>query len=246
MSRATDAFVDRLLVALPSLQDEYETIRREAAEEGLGEHVAGVFLDEVTRALRYRFRDGVIEAVQELADLAGVLESEYGDDPEVDQVIEGCFAALLSAAEETGGRDPLTVLGPKLAAVVRERREWRADPAAAAFVSRVIEVVPALGRLALDNRYGDRGDVLVHGFLSDVAFRAAEDFRSEDPAAVDDVRSVLRVLEAELGRDRGVDEAIAVSFVENLPYPGEPGDALTGELGPKLTAELTAQRPPDA
>jgi hypothetical protein len=42
-----------------------------------------------------------------------------------------------------------------------------------------------------------------------------------------------------------VDEAIAVSFVENLPYPGEPGDALAGELGPKLAAELAAQRPGD-
>lgn len=242
MSQATDAFVDRLLVALPSLQDEYETIRREAAEEGLREHVAGVFLDEVTRALRYRFRDGVIEAAQELADLAGVLEGEYGDDPEVDQLIEGCFVALLSVDEETGGRDPVTVLGPKLAAVVRERRQWRADPAAASFVTRVVEAVPALGRLAADNRYGDRGDVLVHGFLSDVAFREADNFRSEDPVALDEVRAVLAVLEAELGKDRGVDEAIAVSFVENLPYPGEPGDALAGELGPKLKAELEAQR----
>jgi hypothetical protein len=243
MSEATDAFVDRLLVALPSLQDEYETIRREAAEEGLGEHVAGVFLDEVSRALRYRFRDGVIEAEQELADLAGVLEDEYGTDSEVDQLIEGCFVALLSVDEETGGRDPVTVLGPKLAAAVRERRVWRADPAAAAFVSRVVEAVPALGRLASENRYGDRGDVLVHGFLSDIAFREADNFRSEDPVALDEVRAVLSVLEAELGVDRGVDEAIAVSFVENLPYPGEPGDALAGELGPKLKAELQAQRP---
>ena len=243
MSEATDAFVDRLLVALPSLQDEYETIRREAAEEGLGEHVAGVFLDEVTRALRYRFRDGVIEAAQELADLAGVLEEEYGRDQDVDQLIEGCFVALLSVADD-GGRDPVTVLGPKLAAVVRERRQWRADPAAAAFVTRVVEAVPALGRLASENRYGDRGDVLVHGFLSDVAFRAADGFRSQDPVALDEVRAVLSVLEAELGVDRGVDEAIAVSFVENLPYPGEPGEALVEQLGPKLRSELDAQRPP--
>jgi len=243
MSEATDAFVDRLLVALPSLQDEYETIRREAAEEGLGEHVAGVFLDEVSRALRYRFRDGVIEAVQELADLAGVLEEEYGHDAEVDQLIEGCFVALLSVEEETGGRDPVTVLGPKLSAAVRERRQWRADPAAAAFVARVVDAVPALARLASENRYGERGDVLVHGFLSDVAFREADNFRSEDPVALDEVRAVLSALEGEFGADRGVDEAIAVSFVENLPYPGEPGDALAGELGPKLKAELDAQRP---
>jgi hypothetical protein len=245
MSLATDAFVDRLLVRLPSLQAEYETIRRESAEEGLGEHVAGVFLDEVTRALRYRFRSGVIEATAELAALAAVLEEEYGRDPEVDQLVEGCFLSLLSV-EDPGGPDPITVLGPELAAVVRARREWRADPAASAFVERLVAAVPALSRLAVENRSGDRGDVLVHGFLSDVAFREADNFRSQDPAALEEVRAVLAALEAEFGVDRGVDEAIAVSFVENLPYPGDPGADLVQELGPKLRTELESQRPPEA
>jgi hypothetical protein len=245
MSEATDAFVDRLLVRLPPLQAEYETIRRESVEEGLGERVAGVFLDEVTRALRYRFRSGVIEATSELAALAAVLEDEYGRDPEVDQLVEGCFLALLSV-EEPGGPDPVTVLGPRLAAVVRERRAWTAEPAAAAFVERLVGAVPALARLAAENRNGDRGDVLLHGFLSDVAFREADNFRSEEAVALEEVRAVLSLLESEFGVDRAVDEAIAVSFVENLPYPGEPGADLTGQLGPKLRAELQTQRPAES
>jgi hypothetical protein len=135
------------------------------------------------------------------------------------------------------------VLGPKLSEVVGERRDWRAAPAAAAFVERVTDAVPALGRLAAENRYGDRRDVLVHGFLGDVAFRELDNYRSGGPVAMEEVRTVLALLEAELGTDRGVDEAIAVSFVENLPYPGEPGADLVDQLGPKLRAELARQRP---
>ena len=199
MSRqTTEDFVERLVTALPALRPEYEQIYRECREDGLTEAAPEVFLDEQTRALRYRFRDGVIEARAELE---------------------------------------------ALAAVIDERRDWRAAPGAVAFVDRVTAAVPALLRLAAENEYGDRGDVLVHGFLGDVAFRELDNYRSGGPVAMEEVRTVVALLETELGADRGVDEAIAVSFVENLPYPGEPGADLVDLLGPQLRAELQRQRP---
>jgi hypothetical protein len=146
---------------------------------------------------------------------------------------------------EDSGPDPRTVLGPKLAAVVGERRGWRAEPAVVAFVERATEAVPALARLAAENRYGDRGDVLVHGFLADASFRQLDNHRSGDPVAADEVRRVLDLLEAELGAARAVDEAIAVSFVENLPYPEQAGADIADLLGPKLRAELDRQRGDD-
>jgi len=64
----------------------------------------------------------------------------------------------------------------------------------------------------------------------------------------DTVRRLLDSLEteaeAEAGHEGDVDELIAVSFVENLPYDGEPGQAITGELGPRLSEMLRLQRQP--
>jgi hypothetical protein len=237
---AAEAFVERLVTALPALRPEWEQIARECREDGLTSAAPEVFVDEQTRALRYRFRDGVIEARAELEALAAAIEAEYGADPDVDDLVDGCFLALLSA--EDGGPDPLDVLGPKLSAVVAARRAWRSDPAAAAFVGRLTEAAPALARLAAENRYGDRGDVLVHGFLADVAFRQLEHHRSGGPVALEEVRTVLARLDAELGADRAVDEAIAVSFVANLPHGEEPGADIAEQLGPKLRAELERQR----
>jgi hypothetical protein len=239
-----EEFVQRLVVALPALRRECDQIYRECGEDGLTHAAAEVFLDEQTRALRYRFRDGVIEARAELEALAAAIEAEYGLDPDVDDVVDACFVALLSA--EVDGPDPLDVLGPKLSAAVTERRAWRSSPPAVALVGRATEAAPAVERLAAENRFGDHGDVLLHGFLGDVAAREIENHRSGGPVAQAEVRTVLALLEAELGADRAVDEAIAVSFVENLPYPGDPGADLVGELGPKLRTELEVQRPPEA
>jgi hypothetical protein len=249
--RTTEDFVERLVTALPALRAEYDQIYRECREDGLSEAAPEVFLDEQTRALRYRFRDGVIEARAELEALAAAIEAEYGEDPDVDELVDACFLALLSAptppptptSAVEGGPDPRAVLGPQLSAVLGERRDWRAAPGAVAFVDRVTEAVPALLRLAAENEYGDHGDVLVHGFLGDVAFRELDNYRSGGPVAMEEVRTVVALLETELGVDRGVDEAIAVSFVENLPYPDQPGADLVDLLGPKLRAELARQRP---
>ena len=53
----------------------------------------------------------------------------------------------------------------------------------------------------------------------------------------------MAALEAEAGQDPEIDEMLAVSFVEVLPHPGEPGAAMAENLGPKLTEMLREQRP---
>jgi len=61
-------------------------------------------------------------------------------------------------------------------------------------------------------------------------------------ARADEVRAVLGILEDEFANNAEVDEPIAVSFVENLPLPDEPGTALNDVLPPGLRAELHRQR----
>jgi hypothetical protein len=139
----------------------------------------------------------------------------------------------------TAGLDPLGLLGPKLATALGEQRGWRARPGVAAFVSRLVTAVPALEPLARENAFGDHGDVLVHPFLGDVVAREVENLRQ---GRIDEVRAVLDVLDAEFAED--AEEPIAVSFVENLPYPDEPGAEIVHLLGPRLRTELDRQRSP--
>jgi hypothetical protein len=237
---AAEHLAERVAAAIPDVRPDLERTVRECGEDGLEGSAAAVFLDEQTRALRYRFRDGVIEARAELAALAAVLEEEHGDDPDRDEVIEACFVAPLSAAGHNP--DARDVLGPRLAAVVDERRRWRASEAARAFVARVTAALPVLERPAAENRYGEADDVLVHGFLADAAFRAADQQRAGGPAALAENRALLELLTAELGRHRGVDEAITVSFLANLPRPGMPGADLLEPLPEPVRAELGRYR----
>jgi hypothetical protein len=57
-----------------------------------------------------------------------------------------------------------------------------------------------------------------------------------------EVREVFDLMENEFGLDEAVDELISTSFVENMPYPKEPGAHIVRLLGPKLTAVLHRQR----
>jgi hypothetical protein len=105
----------------------------------------------------------------------------------------------------------------------------------------MISAVPALEPLTSDNTFGDHEEVLVHEFLADVVRQEVDNFLA---GCLDEVRAVLDLLERECGGD--VDEPIAVSFVENLPYPHEPAAALVDLLGPNLRAEHDRQRRPPA
>ena len=230
-----EAFTARLLAALPGSRPRYDAAVALCRAEGIEDAATRIFLDEYLRELLGRFRQDPEGTRPELARLAGVLEGEWGRDDDLDHYLDALMALLPPGYEEP---DPAVVLGPRLRAVVEGKRSWRARPSDTALVRRLLDAVPALAELTPDYEYGDHRDVLVHPFLGAVAFRAADDVEA---GRLDEVRRILDLLEAEYGTG-DADEPIAVSFVENLPYPGEPGAAIVDLLGPKLRAELARQR----
>lgn len=237
MTTATHALAERIAQTVPTLRP----LLAELWGEQLGDALPLVFLEEGTRRLTDQAAAGDAAAVSALTALAGLLEAELGSTAEVDELISAGFLVPLPYPGEPG-TDLVRLLGPKLAGQLQRQREWRTPPAEAEFVARLVARVPALQPLVEVNRAGNYGDVLPHMFLGDVVAREVENIQSGSPAAQLEVRAVLDGLEAELGVDPGVDNAIAASFVEILPYPGEAGAGLVDLLGPKLAAELRRQR----
>jgi hypothetical protein len=238
MAENARAFIERVLDVLPQLRAQYEVTTAECVAEGFGDGAPFIFLGEYTHTLLEAFRVDPAVGRSPLAKVALILEAEFGRDPEVDSIIDSAFVTLMGTKREP---DPAVVLGPKLAGVLNRQRSWRAMPVDQALVECMIGAVPALEPLARDNTYGDHEDVLVHEFLADVVRQEVDNFLSGSLA---EVRAVLDLLEQEWGGD--VDEPIAVSFVENLPYPHEPAAALVDLLGPNLRAEHDRQRRPPA
>jgi hypothetical protein len=241
MTAATEALVERLVRAVPALRPMLGDLR----QQDLGAALPQFFLDEATRRLTDRAGAGDAEALAALTAVVNLLEEEYGVDTDVDELIASGLVVPLPYPAEPGG-DLVRLLGPKLQAELDRQREWRTPPEQVAFVDRLVRAVPALAPLVEEKRVGNHNDVLPHVFLGDVARRAVANYLSGDAAARAEVTAVVATLDAEFGRDEGVDNAIAVSFVENLPYPGEPGVDIAGVLGPQLTAELRRQRPSSA
>jgi hypothetical protein len=238
MPEGTEGFVARVLVAIPQLRPYYEAAREECRATGFDDVIVQTFLFDYVRPLLDVLRADPTSAGPPLAEFARVLEAEFGHDAELDSIIDSAFVTLMGTRREP---DPAAVLGPKLAAVLDRQRSWRAAPADLALVDRVVTAVPALEPLARDNTFGDHDDVMVHQFLADVVRQEVDNFLA---GHLDEVRTVLSLLEREWGSD--VDEPIAVSFVENLPYPHEPAAALVDLLGPNLRAEHDRQRHPHA
>ena len=90
------------------------------------------------------------------------------------------------------------------------------------------------------------GEVLPHLFFGDLTRLVVGDLRgaadagsqAERPSA-GQVRELLDELEqAFAAGPEEVSDLIAVSFLENLPRPGEDGDGVRDLLGPRLRAEL--------
>lgn len=240
MADDPEALVALVLREFPAMRSQYEATVAECAAEGLAEAGPAEFLYWHTHTLVEGFRRDPAAGQASLARLARILESEYGHDSELDIFIQSTFLVLITT--RPGLPDPARLLGPKLASVIRQDRNWRATPADQALVERMISAVPALAPLARGNTFGDHQDVLVHRFLADVVRQEVDSFLA---GQLDQARAVLDLLEQEWGGD--VDEPIAVSFVENLPYPHEPAAALVDLLGPNLRAEHDRQRrPPSA
>lgn len=231
-----DAFALRLVGVLPQVRPRYQAVADEARAEGLPEGATEFFVFEYTRDLLSGLVADPVAGRAPFTEFAAFLEAELGADPDVDSIIRSYFLTLLP--------DPLPVdlaadLGPNLVASLNSQRGWRARPADAALVDRLVSAVPALETLRSENVYGDHQDVLVHEFLSDLVRLEIDHLQA---GRIDEARTVLDLLEAEFESGTDADEAIATGFVEALPYSDEPGAELVHLLGPRLSAELRRQR----
>ncbi len=235
MPPAIEALIERLLGAEPELRPRYLSAVAECEAAGFPDTAPWELLESHTRGLIDRFVANPSAGRGRLAQLATLLEDEYGNDPDVDSLIDAGFLTPFGSRHHEP--DPAEVLMPRLADALANTRNWRARPSDLALVERLIASVPALEPLASENTYGDHDDVLIHPFLSDVVRWVVENFEA---GQLEEVTAVLDVLESSWGGE--VDEPIAVSFVEALPYTNERGAALVQLLGPQLRAELTRQR----
>lgn len=250
MSTSTERLLAALVPVVPGLADAAARDREWlASEAGLPPlDPAAWTVAEAARDLFARLRDGDAAAAGVIVAMGDVLEEWLGTDVDVDGVIEDVLVHYPSPGEE---HDDVThALGPGLRAALDAQRDVRQPAAVEAFVAGLVAAVPALRQLADDNRYGYHDVVLAHPFLGEVVQREVELLTGDaspeagpvpdDPVA--EVRSVLDHVEATLGSDPAVDELVRVSFVENLPYPGEPGEEIVTMLGPRLAAALSDLR----
>lgn len=115
---------------------------------------------------------------------------------------------------------------------------WRGE-SESLFVLRLVDRVPAL-RPLLDEHIADYDIVLAHLFFGDVTRWVVASYG----AGGDQWRGVVDFLEQEYRDcDDDVQAVIEQSFVENLPYPHEPGYGIEGRLGPRLSQLYHEQRP---
>ncbi|WP_137993622.1 hypothetical protein [Streptomyces vilmorinianum] len=96
---------------------------------------------------------------------------------------------------------------------------------------------------ALEAHVFNQGGVLPHVFFWDVVQDTVRSFLGEDPAAAH-WRRTLDFLEEQSCRGvLGIDEVIVTSFLNDLPYPHEPGHAIVQQLGPVMAAKFGRIRP---
>lgn len=110
------------------------------------------------------------------------------------------------------------------------------------FVEALVVDHPDLEALLDEHREDNMGEVLPHVFFGDLTrFVVAHHLDPvADPTELDPLLATLD--RGMLDGDDEVKELIAVSFLENLPYPDEDGADIIDRLGPALTAELETLR----
>jgi hypothetical protein len=244
MSDVEDAFVRGLLEAFPvfraDLDRALEFYEEHKSDGYVRRPTSSRFLLTLTSNVLDRYLNGGPAETEQFRGLLSYLEAQLGRDPEVDELIESRVVELLP---EPGGPDArvLELLGPKMrAARLRLYREAReaVPESTVRFLDRMVEAVPPL-RERLREHLAKYQWALPHTFMDDVT---AEAIRLHKAGQSDAIRPLLEFLEAEFGVDEFVDNLIALSFVEALPKPGEPGADMENLLGPKLRGELERQR----
>ncbi|MEU5658086.1 hypothetical protein ABZ802_21090 [Streptomyces sp. NPDC047737] len=110
-------------------------------------------------------------------------------------------------------------------------------------VKDLVSRIPEFEDLYESHVFDENGTVLPHVFFWDVTQETVQSYLGAD-ADAPDWRRTLTFLEAQSARGvPGIDEVIDTSFLEYLPFPGEPGHAIVEELGPVLAAKFTRVRP---
>ena len=113
------------------------------------------------------------------------------------------------------------------------------------FVRALVGRFPSLEPLLEEHLTDNFGELLPHIFLGDVVRWVLSLFataRAEGSfASRRELRDILEYLEdAFASGNRELQELLSVSFLENLPRPGDDGSEIRTQLGPSLTKELRA------
>jgi len=114
MSQATEAFVQRLVIANPELQP----LLDEHLEDNFGELLPHLWTSDLARHVVARYQSDGSDAV---APLLEQLDEAAGHDPEVDEVLGVSFVELLPNPGEPGA-EVTDLLGPRLKAMLHEQR----------------------------------------------------------------------------------------------------------------------------
>lgn len=113
-------------------------------------------------------------------------------------------------------------------------------------VERLVARVPGL-RQSYDEHVADNDVLMPHVYFGDVTRWVVADFEAtrDRPDATGGWRDVIEFLEEEYpASDDDAKAVIEQSFVENLPYPGEPGYGIERHLGPELASIYRDERSP--
>jgi hypothetical protein len=112
-----------------------------------------------------------------------------------------------------------------------------------ALVDRLTGTFPQLLRLR-EEHLEAFGELLPHVLFGELTAWLVDEYAAAPQAGPEAAwRRILADLErAYEAGDVDTRELLYVSFLENLPYPQEPGAGITGHLGPHLAADLAEQR----
>ena len=115
--------------------------------------------------------------------------------------------------------------------------EYVPQAEAVAFMGALAHRFPELMPVLQEHLEDQHGEMLPHILMADVVrwlVARLEERGVDDPI----LRGVLQAIEEQFGRGDPVDNVIAVSFVENLPYAWEAGHEIRALLGPCLAEQL--------
>ena len=110
------------------------------------------------------------------------------------------------------------------------------SPEEAALLDELVATAPELEPLRREHVDDNFGQTLPHLLLGDIT-ACLSSWITGTAAEQAAARRGLDFVEERFESDPSMQEIIAVSFVENLPWDEQPGHEIRSELGPALSAE---------